>query len=62
MSAIGKVVDATVLVGGAVVGIGAVKAIVGGVKLKSGATIALGTITLLISIYAIREAVNKINE
>ena len=62
MGALSKIVDSTVIVGGAVVGIGAVKGIVEGVKLKSGTTIALGAISLLIGIYAIREAVKKINE
>ena len=62
MSAIGKVVDATVLVGSVAVGYSAVKAIMSGAKSKSTSTILIGSMTLLIGIYAFREAYQKINE
>jgi hypothetical protein len=62
MRTAGKIIDATVIVGSVFVGIGAVKGISQGVKLKSTGTIVLGGITLLIGIYAFREAMNKINE
>jgi hypothetical protein len=62
MGTLGKVVDATVIVGSVAVGFGAVKTIMGGAKMKSTGTIALGAITLLIGVYAFKEAVNKIND
>lgn len=62
METLGKVVDATVIVGSVAVGYGAIKTIMGGVKIKSTGTIALGAITLLIGVYAFKEAINKIND
>jgi len=62
MKTLGKIVDATVVVGSLAVGYGGVKAIIGGVKGKSTGAIVLGSITLLISVYAMREAINKIND
>ena len=62
MSAIGKVVDATVLVGSVAVGYSAVTAIIAGAKIKSTTTILVGGLTLLIGIYAFKEAYQKINE
>jgi len=62
MKTLGKIVDATVVVGSFAVGYGAIKMIIGGAKIKNTGTIALGAITLLIGVYAMREAVNKINE
>ncbi|MBK7362995.1 MAG: hypothetical protein IPJ01_11925 [Micavibrio sp.] len=62
MGTFGKVVDSVVIVGSVAVGYGAIKTIIGGAKIKSTGTIALGAITLLIGVYALREAVNKIND
>lgn len=62
MGTISKITDSVVIVGSVAVGFGAVKTIIGGVKVKSTGAIALGAITLLIGIYAFKEAVNKIND
>lgn len=62
MGAVGKVLDATVLVGSAYVGYNAAKAVVDGIKLKNTTSIVVGGLTLLISIYALKEAYQKINE
>jgi hypothetical protein len=62
MQTLGKVVDASVIVGSLVVGYGGVMAISQGIKNKKTATIAMGALTLLIGIYALREAYSKINE
>jgi hypothetical protein len=62
MQTLGKVVDASVLVGSAFVGFGAVKTIMAGAKSKSTSAILLGSITLLIGVYAFKEAMQKINE
>lgn len=59
---IGKITDATVIIGSLVVGVAGVKALVGGVKLKSVGVIAVGALTTLIAIYALKEAYSKINE
>jgi hypothetical protein len=62
MNTIGKVTDATVIVGSLVVGYAGVNAIMNGVKAKSTAIIAIGALTTLISIYAFKEAMQKIQE
>lgn len=62
MKTVGKVVDATVLVGSTFVGYGAIKAISMGIKNKSTGTIIMGGITLLIGIYAFKESMRKLNE
>ena len=62
MKTLGKIVDATVVVGSIAVGFGAAKTIIGGVKSKSTGVIILGSITALIALYAFKEAVKKINE
>ena len=62
MNTIGKVTDATVIVGSIVVGYAGVNAIMNGVKAKSTAIIAIGALTTLISIYAFKEAMQKIQE
>jgi len=62
MNTLGKVVDATVILGSVAIGYGAIKTIMEGSKLKSGTVLALGGLTLLISIYAFREAVQNIND
>lgn len=62
MGAVGKVLDATVLVGSTYVGYNAAKAVVDGIKLKNTTSIVVGGLTLLISIYALKEAYQKINE
>jgi hypothetical protein len=62
MGALGKVVDATVIVGSVAVGFGAIKTITEGVKIKSTGAILLGSVTLLIGVYAFKEAINKIND
>jgi hypothetical protein len=62
MNTIGKVTDATVIVGSLVVGYGGINAIMNGVKGKSAAIIAIGALTTLISIYAFKEAMQKIQE
>jgi hypothetical protein len=62
MNTVGKVVSASVLVGSAIVGVGAIRTISAGISNKKGATIALGVLTLLIGVYAFKEAVQKINE
>jgi hypothetical protein len=62
MSTIGKVVDSAVIVGSAVVGISSINGILAGVKAKSGAVIAISSLTLLISVYALKEGVRKIND
>ena len=59
---LGKVTDATVIVGSIVVGIGGVNAIMNGVKNKSTTVIAIGALTTLIAIYAFKEAMQKIQE
>ena len=61
MKTLGKVVDATVIVGSVVIGVGAVRGIASGAKMKSKTAIALASLTLIIAVYATREAVNKIN-
>lgn len=62
MRTAGKVVDASVIVGSLVVGYGGVMAITEGMRTNKTTTIAMGTLTLLIGIYALREAYTKINE
>ena len=62
MNTLGKVTDATVIVGSLVVGYGGINAIMNGVKAKSTAIIAIGALTTLISIYAFKEAMQKIQE
>jgi hypothetical protein len=62
MNTLGKVVDATVLVGSTIVGYQAIKTISAGIKSKSTTVTVLGSITLLIGIYAFKEAMRKINE
>jgi uncharacterized Zn-binding protein involved in type VI secretion len=62
MNTLGKVVDASVIVGSVVVGYSGVMAISSGITNKKGATIAMGALTLLIGVYALREAYRKINE
>lgn len=62
MRTIGKVVDASVIIGGLAVGYGGGIAVLKGIKEKKGGVIAIGVLTILISIYAMREAVNKIND
>lgn len=62
MRTVGKVVDASVIVGSLVVGYGGVMAITEGMKTNRTATIAMGALTLLIGVYALREAYGKINE
>ena len=59
---LGKVTDATVIVGSIVVGIGGVNAIMNGVKGKSATVIAVGALTTLIAVYAFKEAMQKIQE
>jgi uncharacterized membrane protein YjjP (DUF1212 family) len=61
-NAVGKVVDVTVVIGSTFVGVEAVKVISNGIKTKNTATTILGSITLLIGIYAFKEAVRKLNE
>lgn len=59
----GKVLDAVVIAGSFLAGYGAIKLLSQGVKMKNkGTAIAIGSITLLVSIYALKEAVRKINE
>ena len=63
MNTIGKVVDASVIIGSLFVGASAVKFISMGVKSKNKASaILIGSATLLIAIYALKQAVTKINE
>ena len=62
MNTIGKVTDASVIVGSLVVGYAGINAIMNGVKDKSTAIIAIGALTTLISIYAFKEAMQKIQE
>lgn len=62
MNTISKITDSVVIVGSVAVGYGAIKAITEGMKAKSTGTIALGSITLLIGVYAFKEAINKIND
>lgn len=62
MNTAGKVLDATVIMGSLVVGYGAGKAILEGMKSKSTGAILLGSLTLAIGIYAFKEAYTKINE
>ena len=57
----GKVIDSAVLVGGVIVGIGAVMNMVSGFKGKKYGAVAIGGLTLLIGIYAIKEASSKLN-
>lgn len=61
MSAVGKVIDATVLVGSGYIGYNAAKSVIDGIKLKNTTSLVIGGITLLISVYAFREAWQKIN-
>ncbi len=59
----GKILDATVIAGAFVAGYGAVKLFSQGIKMKhKGAAIAISSLTLLVSIYALKEASKKINE
>jgi hypothetical protein len=62
MRTLGKVTDATVIVGSLVVGYGGIKAIMNGVNSKSAGVIAVGALTTLIAIYAFKEAMQKIQE
>lgn len=62
MKTAGKILDATVILGSLAVGYGGVKTIIGGAKIKSTGAIILGSLSLLICVYAMREAINKINE
>jgi hypothetical protein len=62
MNTLGKITDATVIVGSLVVGYAGVNAVMNGVKAKSTAIIAIGALTTLISIYAFKEAMQKIQE
>ena len=59
MNTAGKLVDATVMVGSAfVIGTSAYQ-IIKGVSAKSTTAIALSALTLLIGVYAFKEAANK---
>lgn len=62
MSAIGKVVDVTVLGGSAYVGYKAVKTITESIKVKNYATTAVGVVTVLICAYAFKEAWEKLSK
>jgi hypothetical protein len=62
MRTLGKVTDATVIVGSLAVGIGGVSTIMAGVKGKKAGVIAIGALTTLIAIYAFKEAMQKIQE
>ena len=62
MKTAGKVIDAVVIVGAVGIGISSALNIVSGIKSKKGAVIGIGVFTLLISGYALREAVRKIND
>jgi hypothetical protein len=62
MRTLGKVTDATVIVGSLVVGYGGINALINGVKSKSAGVIAVGALTTLIAIYAFKEAMQKIQE
>lgn len=62
MGVIGKVVDSAVIVGSTVVGISAINGIIAGAKAKSATIITISALTLLISVYALKEGVRKINE
>lgn len=62
MKTLGKVVDATVLVGSGFLAVGSLNMITNGINTKNNSVIALGTLALLISVYALKEAAQKINE
>lgn len=62
MKTVGKLVDATVILGGVAVGYGAVIGLLAGVKAKSTSAILLSSVTLAIAIYAGKEAISKIND
>jgi len=56
-----KVVDGVVIVSSLAVGISAAIATYQGIKSRKAKTIAIGTLTLLIASYALKQAVTKIN-
>jgi len=62
MRTAGKILDATVIVGSAVTGFTGAKILMAGIKSKKGSVIFAGSMALLISVYAFKEAVNKIND
>ena len=62
MGAISKITDSVVIVGSVAVGFGAVKGLMGGIKMKSAGVIALSSVTLLIAVYAFKNALDKIND
>ena len=63
MRTVGKVIDASVLVGSFAVGYGALSLISQGVKAKKKiAPLIIGGLTLVIAVYAFKEAYKKINE
>jgi hypothetical protein len=62
MGAVSKVVDSAVIVGSVMVGISAINGIISGAKVKSATIITISALTMLISIYALKEGVRKINE
>lgn len=62
MKTLGKITDSVVIVGSVAVGYGAVMGLIGGVKAKNTPAILLTSVTLLIAIYAGKEAISKIND
>lgn len=62
MRTLGKVVDASVLVGATLVGVGAIGTISAGITSKKGGVIALGALSMLIAVYAFKEASKKLND
>jgi hypothetical protein len=62
MKTLGKITDSVVIVGSVAVGYGAVMGLIGGVKAKNTSAILLTSVTLLIAIYAGKEAISKIND
>lgn len=62
MKTVGKLVDATVILGSVAVGYGAVIGIMAGVKSKNTMGVLLGSLTLAIAVYASKEAISKIND
>jgi hypothetical protein len=62
MKTLGKVTDATVIVGSLIVGYGAFNALFEGIKTKNSAIITISGLTALITIYAFKEAMRNIKE
>jgi len=62
MKVVGSVLNMGVVIGSTYVGIGAINAISNGIKIKNKKLILMGSLTLLVGVYAFNHALNKLSE